>query len=117
MRIWDIPPGQLCRQHLLGEHRELHALWIILTQEKKGFAHHPETQRWRGKTKALYRRHERLVQEMEKRGYAHKSPLDIRQATGKEGQETSLDSPAKQRKILRNKGCGCFAKGLDSSIS
>ncbi len=33
MRIWDIPPKLLCRNHLLGEHRELHAIWSILTQE------------------------------------------------------------------------------------
>jgi hypothetical protein len=24
MRIWDLPPERLCRQHLLGEHREGH---------------------------------------------------------------------------------------------
>jgi hypothetical protein len=30
MRIWDIEPEKLCRQHLLGEHRELHGLWVIL---------------------------------------------------------------------------------------
>ena len=30
MRIWDIPPDKLCRQHLLGEHNELHAMWHIL---------------------------------------------------------------------------------------
>ncbi len=54
MRIWDLEPERLCRQHLLGEHRELHALWVILTQDKQGFSRHPETLRWRGKLQALY---------------------------------------------------------------
>ncbi|NCS72473.1 MAG: pyrimidine dimer DNA glycosylase, partial [Candidatus Magasanikbacteria bacterium] len=31
MRVWDIHPKYLCRKHLLGEHRELHGLWNILT--------------------------------------------------------------------------------------
>src|SRR5450756_2984977 len=69
MRIWDVPPDRLCRNHLLGEHAELHAIWSILTQGKSGFANHPETLRWKGKLKALYSRHERLADEMALRGY------------------------------------------------
>ena len=42
MRIWDVPPECLCRQHLLGEHRELHAIWTILTTGKTGYTRHPE---------------------------------------------------------------------------
>ena len=64
MRIWDIPPDKLCRNHLLGEHNELHAMWNILTQGKTGYANHPETKRWAGKLKALFRVHEGIVQEM-----------------------------------------------------
>ena len=67
MRIWDLEPERLCHQHLLGEHRELHALWVILTQDKQDFSRHPETLRWRGKLQAPYRRHERLVAEMGRR--------------------------------------------------
>jgi len=66
----------------LGEHRELHALWVILTKDKKGFARHPETVRWRGKLAALYRRHEALVAEMEGRGYRHRTPLPTEEAVG-----------------------------------
>ncbi len=107
MRIWDLEPERLCRQHLLGEHRELHALWVILTQDKPGFSRHPETARWRGKLKALYRRHESLVAEMGRRGYRHATPLPAAQATGLGRQEEYKDSPAAQVEILRNKGCGC----------
>jgi hypothetical protein len=107
MRIWDLAPEQLCRQHLLGEHRELHALWVILTRDKKGFARHPETARWRGKLAALYRRHEALAAEMANRGYRHATPLPEAEATGSAVQDAYKDTPAEQVKILRAKGCGC----------
>lgn len=107
MRIWDLEPERLCRQHLLGEHRELHALWVILTQGKKGFARHPETRRWEGKLKALYRRHEALVVEMGRRGYRHQTPLPEGLAVGLAQQEEYKDTPAEQVEILRRKGCGC----------
>jgi len=32
MRIWDVHVKHLRRKHLLGEHRELHDLWNILTK-------------------------------------------------------------------------------------
>lgn len=107
MRIWDLPPNQLCRQHLLGEHRELHGLWNILTLGKKGYSRHPETMRWAGKLRALYNRHESLVEEMERRGYVHRSPLDARLATGAEQQTEYIDAPAAQRRILKEKNCEC----------
>jgi len=107
MRIWDIAPHKLCRQHLLGEHRELHAIWSILTKNKKGYANHPETKRWRGKLKALYSRHGLLVKEMSKRGYQHHSPLARALATGDGAQHEQVDSYKKQMQILRDKGCGC----------
>ena len=107
MRIWDLEPERLCRQHLLGEHRELHGLWVILTAGKKGFAKHPETARWRGKLQALYLRHERLVAEMGRRGYRHNTPLPAEQATGLAQQDEYQDSPAEQVRILKAKACGC----------
>ena len=107
MRIWDLPPECLCRQHLLGEHRELHALWSILTQGKPGFANHPETRRWRGKRKALFLRHDQLVAEMQRRGYRHRSPLPAALATGAAVQTEYVDTPDEQRRLLREKGCGC----------
>lgn len=107
MRIWDLEPERLCRQHLLGEHRELHSLWVILTEGKKGFAHHPETARWRGKLKALFRRHEKLAAEMARRGYRHATPLPEELATGLCHQEEYKDTPEEQVEILRARGCSC----------
>lgn len=110
MRIWDVSPTILCRQHLLGEHRELRALWHILTLDKKGYARHPETPRWRGKPRALYLRlrHEAQVAEMARRGYNHASPLDPLLATGAAVQTDYVDSPARQLMLPRGKGCACL---------
>ena len=107
MRIWDLSPEILCRRHLLGEHRELHGLWLILTKEKKGFARHPETVRWRGKLKALFQRHEALVAEMARRGYRHNTPLPAAEAVGLAEQKEYKDTPTEQARILKAKGCGC----------
>ena len=107
MRIWDVDPAILCRAHLLGEHRELHGLWNILTQGKTGYANHPETLRWVGRIKALYNRHEALVAEMTRRGYEHASPLDPALATGRAVQDRYVQHPCIQLGILRRKGCDC----------
>ncbi len=103
MRIWDIPTQKLCKNHLLGEHRELHAIWSIITNGKKGYSTHPETLRSIGKLKALYIRHENLVREMKKRGYNHKSILNKELVKGNSYQDILVDSIDKQIKILKNK--------------
>ena len=107
MRIWDLEPKILCRNHLLGEHRELHAMWTIISLGKKGYSKHPETIRWYGKLKALYTRHENLVLEMKKRGYNHKSPLNKNLATGIGIQRSYLSTKREQIEILRLKNCEC----------
>ncbi|MDQ3043809.1 MAG: pyrimidine dimer DNA glycosylase/endonuclease V [Chloroflexota bacterium] len=107
MRIWDLPPTTLCRPHLLGEHREIHALWRVLITGTRGYAHHPETRRWRGKLQALYRRHEALASEMRRRGYRHESALNPALATGSAIQDEYVSTPDEQRSNLRVKGCAC----------
>jgi hypothetical protein len=107
MRIWDIDPKLLCRSHLLGEHSELHAVWNIITRGRRGYSHHPETRRWKGRLRALFVVHQNIVQEMESRGYRHHSPLDKTLATGMMGQDVFVDSIERQREILQEKGCGC----------
>jgi len=107
MRIWDIPVEKLCNKHLLGEHRELHAIWSILINNKKGYSKHPETIRWDGKLKALYLRHEQQVEEMKKRGFSHKSSLKKKYAVGTNLQNEFVDSIDDQIIILRKKGCKC----------
>lgn len=107
LRIWDLSPYLLCRNHLLGEHRELHAMWAVITEKKTGYSKHPETIRWNGKLKAMYLRHEKLVLEMKSRGYNHKSSLDKRKAIGKSIQNEFVNTISEQIEILKNKNCDC----------
>lgn len=107
MRIWDVPPKKLCRAHLLGEHRELHAIWSVIVNGKKGYAQHPGTLRWKGKLKALYARHDSLIVEISNRGYQHRSLLAKGEATGSAKQTSYVDTPRRQIVILRNKRSQC----------
>ena len=107
MRVWDVDVRELCDRHLLGEHRELHAIWSILTNGRTGYANHPETVRWRGRLAALYARHDEEVAEMARRGFRHASPLDGALATGAATQTGLIDSLEDQRARLADKDCGC----------
>jgi hypothetical protein len=110
MRVWDIHIGHLCRKHLLAGHREIHGLWNILTKHrgKGGYSQHPETKRWTGKTRALYQRHEDLVEEFIRRGYRHYSPLDKKLARGSRSQRVFINTITEQKTILKKKPCKCF---------
>lgn len=108
VRVWDVEPALLCRQHLLGEHRELHGLWNILVLGHRGYSMHPETRRWEGKLAALFNRHEQLVVEMHQRGYRHASPLDAALATGSDAQDVLITPLAEQLELLRTKPCPCM---------
>lgn len=117
MRIWDrIHPHKLCRQHLLGEHREIHGLLRVLAKldagERAGYALHPEVRRWlpRQYRVALWRRHGALAAEMIKRGYQHNSPV---LGPGEPGEWITrwplpLDD---QIAVLFAKGCDCMVGG------
>ena len=112
MRIWDIHPSRLCRAHLLGEHRELHGLYVVLAQGPDGgYWKHPETQRWVGKERALARRHERLVAEMANRGYRHYSILSPPLRTSSDVQDAFVHTLEEQRRILVQKACTCRTDG------
>jgi len=102
MRIWDLNPGYLNRQSLLGEHRELHGLVSIIKYNKKGYSKHPETLRWVGLGWALKQRHKLLVAEMNLRGYTDRSPVLLRSKHGV-WPEIFIDEPARQISILKKK--------------
>ena len=102
MRIWDIHPGYLNRQSLLGEHRELHGIVSIIVNNKKGYSKHPETVRWVGYGWALRMRHQLLAAEMSLRKFTDKSPVLMRTNKGVWPEEY-IDEPAQQFKILEFK--------------
>lgn len=75
VRIWCVPVSELDRQHLLGEHAELHCIAGALQGKYKAYQNHPQTLRFKDRIEQLYSRHEQQVQEMQKRGYKHNTPL------------------------------------------
>lgn len=62
----------MCRQHLLGEHRELHTLvgTLPIVKHWDGYIRHNCLE-----FKSIQVRHDALVEEMLSRGYQHKTPL------------------------------------------
>lgn len=102
MRIWDVNPGYLNRQSLLGEHRELHGIVSIFRNNKKGYSRHPETLRWVGYGWAIKQRHKLLVSEMNLRGYVDSSPVLLR-SRANQWPTIFIDSPASQLAILSKK--------------
>ncbi len=102
MRIWDLHPGYLNRQSLLGEHRELHGVVSIIVNHKKGYSRHPETLRWMDFGWALNKRHQLLAAEMKLRGYHDKSPVRTRKNKGL-WPDTFIDEPYVQIRLLKDK--------------
>jgi len=102
MRIWDIHPGYLNRQSLLGEHRELHGIVSIIVNKKKGYSKHPETLRWVGYGWAIRKRHQLLASEMALRGFTDKSPVLTRSKKGI-WPEKYIDKPYEQFSLLTEK--------------
>ena len=74
MRMWLVDPAGMCRQHLLGEHVELHMLVGTLERGKsiQGFLDGGLID-----TSKIRDRHTDLEVEMTLRGYKHKSPLSF----------------------------------------
>jgi len=101
MRVWDIHPGYLNRESLLGEHREVHALFSVIGGGTRGYARHPETLRWRACMGALVLRHDLIVQEMLLRGYRHMSPSPAEEASPWPG--AYVNHPHEQFVILKGK--------------
>lgn len=74
MRMWLVDPKLMCRQHLLGEHVEIHMFVGFVKKGKsiKGFIDKGLLE-----PSMITKRHDDLVHEMLKRGYNHKSPLIV----------------------------------------
>ena len=68
--MWSVDPRLMCREHLLGEHRELHGIVGLLLNGRsiEGYRRLIEVHNIRS-------RHEEIVEEMRRRNYRHKSPL------------------------------------------
>jgi hypothetical protein len=82
--MWlDTAPSKLCKQHLLGLHKELHQESGTIKNHQYGEAiavgHYKLGQISAEKIES---KHDDVVKEMNKRGINHKSPLKYRDYTG-----------------------------------
>jgi hypothetical protein len=73
MRMWLVKPEHMCRNHLLGEHLEIHMLVGCLIKGKsiKGYLENGLVDPC-----LIEKRHSELVLEMRSRGYKHYSPIE-----------------------------------------
>ena len=71
--MWCVDPEIMCRNHLLGEHFETH-MFLSHINSGKGFRGYVTGNKL--EVLSLVNRHDELVEEMKRRGYNHKSPID-----------------------------------------
>jgi len=72
MRMWNVDPKKLCRQHLLGEHVEMHMFVGSLRKGKSiaGFLRLGLVE-----PAKIRSRHDVLARELTRRGMHHRSPI------------------------------------------
>ncbi len=102
MRMWNVDPKLLCRQHLLGEHLEMH-MFIGCIQNGKsinGYINNGLVE-----VDNIIKRHDKLANEIIRRRWNHKSPINgcLQQFLWEEGNVNSIEN----LKILREKCDKC----------
>lgn len=76
-RIWGIAPELMCREHLLGEHREMHFIVGSIRDHPHGEAiAEGHAEKGQLDTSRIQARHDALAEEMESRGFDHDSPME-----------------------------------------
>jgi len=74
MRMWMVDPKLLCRQHLLGEHNEIHK---HKHNFEKKHSINKRIENGQIEPSSMKTRHDELVAEMLNRGYNHNSPYEM----------------------------------------
>ena len=72
--MWNVDPEILCQKHLFGEHVEMH---MFLGCIKKGTSLKGYIDKGLVEVNNIKKRHDDLKNEIIKRGYLHKSPLEL----------------------------------------
>ncbi len=72
MRMWNLNPKLMCRNHLLGEHVECH---MFVGTLNKGNNIQGYLEKGLLEIHNIEKRHEQLAKEMKRRGYNHNSSL------------------------------------------
>lgn len=73
MRMWGADPEHMCRQHLLGEHLEMHMFAATINNKGKikGYVDNNLVD-----VKEIKSRHDAIAAEMSRRGYKHNTPME-----------------------------------------
>jgi len=72
MRMWNVNPKQMCSKHILGEHVEMH---MFVGTINKGISIKGYLEKGLIEPHNINKRHQELVEEMERRGMKHNSEL------------------------------------------
>lgn len=101
--MWMVDPKIMCRQHLLGEHVECHMCLSILRSDKSidGYIKNNCIE-----PQSVKSRHDALAEEMLKRGYNHKSKMNLTRHESKAFPDVIIDRKrAKERLLNRCEKC------------
>jgi hypothetical protein len=111
MRMWMVTPRIMCRQHLLGEHVEIHMFIGTINRGKqvKGYL-----EKGLLEVHSLYSRHEELVEEMKRRGYNHHSKVEEKWKTA---QKLGTVDRKKSLEELLNRCTRCKRRYSEVSFS
>lgn len=104
--MWNVNPKMMCRQHLLGEHLEMHMFASNIRDGKglKGYVDNGIVE-----VHNIVKRHDALAREMKLRGYRHRSPV-IKPRLWKAGKVDVKNSIRVLRE--RCKACRKLLKGI-----
>ncbi len=90
-----VNPRIMCRQHLLGEHAEIH---MFVGAIDRGYSVKGYLEEGLLEVHNLYKRHEELVREMKRRKYRHCSKIDKKWKQAE--QLGSIDKKNNLRRLL-----------------
>lgn len=110
VRMWMVNPKVMCRNHLLGEHRELHMLmnhYIKKRYSISGFLKSNCIQ-----PKSIISRHNALVNEMKKRNYNHNSHLPNYSIDYLPKEEQEFEIDRKKSALMLMKKCESCKKRI-----
>ena len=96
-RLWNVDPAILCRQHLLGEHSEMHQAAGTIANHQHGEAiMKGHAKKGNIDTTLISKRHDELAEEMTRRGMNHDSELQ----SFKDPEIGSIDEAANLEDLL-----------------
>ena len=102
MRMWNVDPKKMCREHLLGEHLEMH---MFLSTIRVGKSLEGYLKKHLVEVRNICARHDELVEEMLSRGWKHTTPIPEEVEKGMMSMPTwncgEVDAEANEKELIR----------------